>query len=919
LLASAGFALLACVVSPAWTQNISLGTAATFGVLGSSTVTNTGATVVTGDVGVWAGTSITGFPPGTIFAGSGSLHAGDPVAQQAQADLTTAYNAAVARPCLPANNLTGMVLGSGGAVLTLSPGVYCFNTSAQLTGDLVLNGAGVYIFQIGTTLTTAAASSITLTNGASACGVWWQVGSSATLGAATSLAGNILAFTSITLTAGTSVNGGALARNAAVTMDSNNVTACGPPAQPGLVTQASPSIPLGGSIGDTATLSGGVNPTGTITLQVFGPDDATCSSAAISTSTVTVSGNGNYSAVPFMPNAAGVYRWIANYSGDVDNNAVANTCNAANESVVVTQTVPGVVTSASPAVVLGGAISDTATLSGAVNPTGTITFTLFGPNNATCTGAPISTSTLPVAGNGSYASANFIPTTTGTYRWIANYSGDANNTATANICNGANESVVVTQATATVITTASSGVPLGGVISDSAGLSGGSNPTGTITFTLFGPNNATCTGASIFTSTVPVAGNGSYGSTNFTPLVVGTYRWIANYSGDANNAATANTCNGANESVVVGQSSPTVVTTASAGVLLGGVISDSAVLSGGSIPTGSITFTLFGPNNATCIGAPIFTSTIPVAGNGTYGSGNFTPTLAGTYRWIANYAGDASNAATANACNGANENVVVGLTAPTVVTTASAGVPLGAAISDSAVLSGGSNPTGSILFGLYGPNDATCTGAIIFTSTIPVAGIGTYGSGNFTPTLAGTYRWIANYSGDANNAATANACNGANENVVVGPAAPAVVTNASSGVLLGAAISDSAVLSGATNPTGSILFRLYAPNDATCTGAIIFTSTIPVAGNGTYGSGNFTPTLPGTYRWIANYSGDANNAATANACNGGDENVDVTVAPIVTEIPTLSDTFLLLLTLLLGMTGLLAVKRAAKTQGGAPS
>src|ERR1700681_1771861 len=150
LLASLGFALLACVVSPAWTQNISLGTAATFGVLGSSTVTNTSATVVTGDVGVWAGTSITGFPPGTIFAGSGSLHAGDPVAQQAQADLTTAYNAAVARPCLPANNLTGMVLGSGGTVLTLPPGVYCFNTSAQLTGDLVLNGAGVYIFQIGT-------------------------------------------------------------------------------------------------------------------------------------------------------------------------------------------------------------------------------------------------------------------------------------------------------------------------------------------------------------------------------------------------------------------------------------------------------------------------------------------------------------------------------------------------------------------------------------------------------------------------------------------------------------------------------------------------------------------------------------------------------------------------------------------------
>src|ERR1700682_5086241 len=245
-LAILGFAALACFVSLASAQNLSLGTAATFGALGASTVTSTGPTVVTGDVGVWPGTSITGFPPGIIFLGSGSQHAGDPVAQQAQADLTTAYNAAVARPCLPANNLTGMVLGSGGAVLTLPPGVYCFNTSAQLTGDLVLNGAGVYIFQIGTTLTTAAASSITLTNGASACGVWWQVGRSATLGTATSLAGNVLALASITLTTGANVNGGALARTGAVPPDTHKVTACGLPAQRGLTTQASPATTLGG-------------------------------------------------------------------------------------------------------------------------------------------------------------------------------------------------------------------------------------------------------------------------------------------------------------------------------------------------------------------------------------------------------------------------------------------------------------------------------------------------------------------------------------------------------------------------------------------------------------------------------------------------------------------------------------------------
>src|SRR6202049_2555333 len=383
LLAILGFAVLACVVSPALAQNISLGTAATFGVLGGSTVTNTGLTVVTGDVGVWAGTSITGFPPGTIFPGSGSLHPGDPVAQQAQSDLTAAYNDAVGRSCPLANNLTGSILGSGGTVLTLAPGVYCFNTTAQLTGDLVLNGAGVYIFQIGTTLTTASASSITLTNGASAGGVWWQVGSSATLGTPTSLAGNVLAFTSITLTTGASVSGGTLARNGAVTLDTNNVTACGRPAQPGLSTQASPGTTLGGTISDTATLSGANNPIGTISFNLYDPNDATCTGAAISTSMVAVNGNGNYSSAPFLPNALGMYRWIANYSGDVNNNPVANACNAANENVVVTQATPTVVTTASASVALGGSISDSATLGGGVNPTGTITFTLFGPNNAT--------------------------------------------------------------------------------------------------------------------------------------------------------------------------------------------------------------------------------------------------------------------------------------------------------------------------------------------------------------------------------------------------------------------------------------------------------------------------------------------------------------------------------------------------------
>jgi Ice-binding-like len=227
LLTKLGFVALLYGPSQVLAQNISLGSAANFAVLGGSTVTNTGtATVVNGDLGVWPGTSITGFPPGIV---NGTIHQTDAVAQQAQTDLTAAYIAAAGRPC--GTTLTGSDLGSVG---TLGPGVYCFANSAQLTGNLTLSGAGVYIFKIGSALTTASGSSITLTGGADPCGVWWQVTSSATLGTTTSFVGNILALSSITLNTNASVNGRILARTGAVTLDGNHViSACfGGPAPP---------------------------------------------------------------------------------------------------------------------------------------------------------------------------------------------------------------------------------------------------------------------------------------------------------------------------------------------------------------------------------------------------------------------------------------------------------------------------------------------------------------------------------------------------------------------------------------------------------------------------------------------------------------------------------------------------------------
>jgi ice-binding like protein len=198
----------------------SLGSAGNFGALGATTVTNTGLTVVTGDVGVSPGTAITGFPPGVV---TGTIHPGDMVAAQAHADAFMASEGLKAMPCN--TMLTGQDLGG----MTLTTGVYCFASSAQLTGTLHLAGPGPWVFKIGSTLTTATASSVVRTPATTCSGsnVFWQVGSSATLGTGTMFIGNILAVASITATTGVNVSGSLLAINGAVTMDTNLVSACG--------------------------------------------------------------------------------------------------------------------------------------------------------------------------------------------------------------------------------------------------------------------------------------------------------------------------------------------------------------------------------------------------------------------------------------------------------------------------------------------------------------------------------------------------------------------------------------------------------------------------------------------------------------------------------------------------------------------
>jgi len=191
-----------------------------FSVLAGTTVTNTGSTTVSGDVGVCPGTAVTGFPPGST---GGTIHIADGVASLAQADLTAGYIDAAGRA--GGTSVAGDLVGK-----TLTAGVYTSTSSLANSGDLTLDAQGnpnaVFIFQIASTLITGSGSHIILANGAVACNVFWQVGSSATLGTDSVFAGNIMALTSITITTGVNLDGRALARNGAVTLDSDVINGC---------------------------------------------------------------------------------------------------------------------------------------------------------------------------------------------------------------------------------------------------------------------------------------------------------------------------------------------------------------------------------------------------------------------------------------------------------------------------------------------------------------------------------------------------------------------------------------------------------------------------------------------------------------------------------------------------------------------
>jgi hypothetical protein len=351
-------------------------------------------------------------------------------------------------------------------------------------------------------------------------------------------------------------------------------------------------VALGTTLTDTANLAGtankpgsggggtdgSINPTtngavagGTITFNVYGPNDANCSGSVVHTKTVNVAGDSsalNVYSDSFKPTAAGTYRWVASYSGNSPNtNSKSGACNDANESVVVNPVQPTISTSQSAGpLALGSTISDTATLSGTANKPdgspagGTITFTAYGPQadpaNPVCTGTPVYTSTAyAVSGDGLYptasqAAASFVPSAAGTYEWIASYSGDSPNTLSV-ASNCGDEASVIIQLQPT-ISTAQRFRPNDSATVAVASTAGG-DLAGNVDFQLF-VNNSTCTGAADYDSG-PIdittgTGTGTsrtVSSSNTTEYVTSgtTFSWKVTYTttntGHKNVTSTCNT------------------------------------------------------------------------------------------------------------------------------------------------------------------------------------------------------------------------------------------------------------------------------------------------------------------------------------------------------------------------------------------
>jgi hypothetical protein len=530
-------------------------------------------------------------------------------------------------------------------------------------------------------------------------------------------------------------------------------------------------------------------------------------------------------------------------------------------------------------------------------------------------------------------------------------------TATGGGVDGTSDEVTVSQVSPSVSLDLGDDVELGATITAVAGLADGLHPTGTITFRVFGPDDADCSDPAAFSRAVDVTGNGDYESGTFTPLERGHYPWTATYSGDDDNATSATGCS---SSVVVSErpgaptgldlsrgtedtvdvawtapadeglpalsgyrieysvdgadQTPVSVTGTGTTATLTGITDDERVVAsvtatgpaGDGTASGSATLQPVithlevdvpttatpgvevdvdvravdaGGETATWFAGDVHltssdaTAILPDDGPLTDGEGTFTVTFADP--------GTHTVTVTGGGVEGTSDDVSVATVVPTLAVDPDDAAVLGSPVAATADLAAGLDPGGTLTFRAYGPADTACSGAPAFTAVVAVAGNATYGSGLFAAASAGDYAWSAAYSGDDDNSPVTTACTETTTVTAPPPVVPLLVVTPDEGTgTVGLPLTATATLTGGAGPAGEIRVQVFGPG-SDCSGRVVATSAATVTGNGSYPAAPYVPEAAGAHHWRATYSGSSGNVGVTSECSAA---VEVEGRPTTTSL-----------------------------------
>ncbi|MEZ5078661.1 MAG: hypothetical protein R2725_14605 [Solirubrobacterales bacterium] len=426
---------------------------------------------------------------------------------------------------------------------------------------------------------------------------------------------------------------------------------CNAAGQTSAVAKAAPS--LGGEatsagdgepITDEVTLAGGFEAEGELVFRAYGPANPTCSGTPAHEKIVTVAGNRPYEPPAFEDPPAGLYRWTVTYAGDENNAAAALTCGTANQTSAAGTLTVTLTTSASSGTI-GGAIAATAAIGEGASPAGLITFKAFGPDDASCAGGAAFAATTTVAGDGSYASAPFVPSQVGIYRWTVSYSGDLKHAPVTTGCGAAISSLA--QAQPTIAGHVKQRPKVGTPFRDVATLSGGHAPSGTVTFRIFGPGSSGC-GRADYVDTVEISGNGTVRSDPFVAQRPGRYVFVASYSGDAANRTATEACPTGAQTARVIKQQPRLKPRAQP--IRGRRVAIRAKLAGAAAPSGVVSFRLYRPGDKRCQRGAAFSGRRVARSNGNMLLAKYRASRRGVYRLVVAYSGDPRNKKIAATC-----------------------------------------------------------------------------------------------------------------------------------------------------------------------------------------------------------------------------------------------------------------------------